>query len=72
MPVLLQQGSEDRVVPPSQSEAIRDALAARGVTHEYVLFEGEGHGFRAAETIIASLESEARFRGRCFGSGPRR
>ncbi|SJN47420.1 prolyl oligopeptidase family protein [Microbacterium esteraromaticum] len=71
VPVLLEQGSEDRVVPPSQSEAIRDALAARGVPHEYVLFEGEGHGFRAAETIISSLETELRFLGRVFGFEPR-
>ncbi|PKI90462.1 S9 family peptidase [Actinomycetales bacterium SN12] len=71
VPVLLQQGSDDRVVPPSQSEAIRDALAARGVPHEYLLFEGEGHGFRAAETIIASLEAELRFLGRTFGFEPR-
>ena len=70
VPVLLQQGSDDRVVPPSQSEAIRDALQARGVQHEYLLFEGEGHGFRAAETIIASLEAELRFLGRIFGFQP--
>ncbi|MEV7621371.1 prolyl oligopeptidase family serine peptidase [Microbacterium sp. NPDC089321] len=70
VPVLLQQGSDDRVVPPSQSEAIRDALYARGVPHEYLLFEGEGHGFRAAETIIASLEAELRFLGRTFGFEP--
>ncbi|MGF2950441.1 S9 family peptidase [Microbacterium alcoholitolerans] len=71
VPVLLEQGSEDRVVPPSQSEAIRDALAARGVPHEYVLYEGEGHGFRAAETIISSLETELRFLGRVFGFTPK-
>ncbi|WP_313357026.1 prolyl oligopeptidase family serine peptidase, partial [Microbacterium sp.] len=71
VPVLLQQGSDDRVVPPSQSEAIRDALDARGVPHEYLLFEGEGHGFRAAETIIASLEAELNFLGRTFGFEPR-
>ncbi|WP_336646904.1 S9 family peptidase [Microbacterium sp. USHLN186] len=70
VPVLLEQGSEDRVVPPSQSEAIRDALAARAVPHEYVLYEGEGHGFRAAETIISSLETELRFLGRVFGFDP--
>ncbi len=70
VPVLLQQGSDDRVVPPSQSEAIRDALQARGVPHEYLLFEGEGHGFRAAETIIASLEAELRFLGRILGFQP--
>ena len=67
VPVLLLQGEDDRVVPPSQSEAIRDALAERGVAHEYVLYPGEGHGFRRAETIIDSLERELAFLGRAFG-----
>lgn len=67
VPVLLLQGAEDDVVPPSQAEAIRDALAARGVPHAYVLYEGEGHGFRRAETIVHSLESELAFLGGVFG-----
>ncbi|WP_337004151.1 S9 family peptidase [Microbacterium sp. LB12] len=71
VPVLLQQGGEDRVVPPSQSEAIRDALAARGVDHEYVLYPAEGHGFRSAETIVDALDRELRFLGRVFGFEPR-
>ncbi|WP_317451798.1 prolyl oligopeptidase family serine peptidase [Microbacterium sp. NIBRBAC000506063] len=71
VPVLLLQGAEDAVVPPSQSESIRDALAARGVPHEYVLFEGEGHGFRRAETIVQALETELAFLGRVFGFEPR-
>ncbi|WP_309129089.1 prolyl oligopeptidase family serine peptidase [Microbacterium sp.] len=71
VPVLLEQGEEDRVVPPSQAEAIRDALVARGVPHEYVLYEGEGHGFRRAETIISSLETELTFLGGVFGFEPR-
>ena len=70
VPVLLLQGEEDRVVPPSQSEAIRDALAARGIPHEYALYPGEGHGFRRSETIIASLETELRFLGSAFGFEP--
>ena len=72
VPVLLMQGAEDRVVPPSQSEAIRDALARRGVEHEYVLYPGEGHGFRASETIVDALERELAFLGRVFGFTPAR
>lgn len=72
VPVLLMQGAEDRVVPPSQSEAIRDALAQRGVEHEYVLYPGEGHGFRASETIIDALKRELGFLGRVFGFTPAR
>lgn len=67
VPVLLLQGDEDAVVPPTQAEAIRDALAARGVPHAYVLYHGEGHGFRRAETVIHSLESELAFLGQVFG-----
>lgn len=70
VPVLLLQGEDDRVVPPSQSEAIRDALDARGVEHEYVLYPGEGHGFRRAETIIDALERELAFLGKAFGFDP--
>ncbi|WP_318387039.1 prolyl oligopeptidase family serine peptidase [Microbacterium maritypicum] len=71
VPVLLLQGGEDRVVPPSQSEAIRDALAERGIEHEYVLYPTEGHGFRSAETIVDSLDRELAFLGRVFGFHPR-
>jgi len=67
VPLLLLQGAEDAVVPPAQSEAIRDALAAHGVPHAYVLYEGEGHGFRRAETVVHARESELAFLGAVFG-----
>jgi dipeptidyl aminopeptidase/acylaminoacyl peptidase len=67
VPLLLLQGAEDPVVPPAQSEAIRDALAARGVPHAYVVYEGEGHGFRRAENVAHALESELAFLGAVFG-----
>lgn len=67
VPLLILQGTEDRIVPPSQAEAIRDALRERGVPHAYVLYEGEGHGFRRAETSVHALESELAFLGRVFG-----
>lgn len=69
-PLLIEQGLEDRVVPPSQSEAVRDALAANGVPHAYLAFEGEGHGFRRAETLIRQLEAEIGFLGRVLGFEP--
>ncbi|MCK6067035.1 MULTISPECIES: prolyl oligopeptidase family serine peptidase [Microbacterium] len=67
VPLLILQGAEDAVVPPAQAEAIRDALVARGIPHAYVLYEGEGHGFRRAETIVHALESELAFLGQVFG-----
>ena len=66
-PLLIEQGLDDRVVPPSQSEAVRDALAANGVAHAYLAFEGEAHGFRRADTLVTTLEAELAFLGRVFG-----
>ena len=66
-PMLLEQGLEDAVVPPTQSEAVRDALAARGIPHAYLAFEGEGHGFRRPETLVRSLEAELSFLGQVLG-----
>ena len=69
-PVLLLQGLDDPVVPPSQSEAIAADLAAHGIRHAYIAFAGESHGFRKAETIIAALEAELAFYGEIFGFTP--
>ncbi|MFC8682961.1 alpha/beta hydrolase family protein [Microbacterium ureisolvens] len=66
-PLLIEQGLDDRVVPPSQSEAVRDALAENGVPHAYLAFEGEGHGFRGAETLVRTMEAELAFLGQIFG-----
>jgi dipeptidyl aminopeptidase/acylaminoacyl peptidase len=60
-PVAVFQGEEDKVVPPSQSEAIVQALKANGVPHEYHLYPGEGHGFRKSETRQAYYEAIERF-----------
>ena len=60
-PVLVLQGLEDPVVPPSQAEVLVAALGASGVDHEYRTYAGEGHGFRRKETIIDALEAELAF-----------
>ncbi|MGO1407428.1 MAG: dipeptidyl-peptidase 5 [Brachybacterium sp.] len=70
VPVLLLQGDEDRIVPPSQSELFRDALAAKGIPHAYLLFEGEQHGFRKAENIIWAIEASLSFYGQVLGFSP--
>ena len=64
------QGLDDPIVPPSQSEAIARDLAAHGIRYAYIGFAGESHGFRKAETIIASLEAELAFYGEIFGFTP--
>ena len=48
-PVLVMQGLEDRVVPPSQAESLVAALTARDIPCAYLAFAGEGHGFRGAD-----------------------
>ncbi len=59
--ILLLQGLEDVVVPPSQTESLRDALVEQGRHCEVRFFEAEGHGFRRAETVRAALEAELDF-----------
>jgi len=66
-PVIFFQGSEDRIVPRDQAEAMVAALAARGVPHAFVLLEGEGHGFRRADSIRTALEGELFFHAAVFG-----
>jgi dipeptidyl aminopeptidase/acylaminoacyl peptidase len=55
------QGSEDRVVPPEQSEAIARNLRERGVPHLYKVYTGEGHGWRKPETIADFYRQIERF-----------
>ena len=69
-PMLVLQGTDDRVVPPSQAELIVGALRERGVPHAYLLYEGEGHGFRKAENIAGSLEAELSFYAQVLGFEP--
>jgi dipeptidyl aminopeptidase/acylaminoacyl peptidase len=70
VPVLVQQGAEDRVVPPSEAERIVDALFERRVPHAYLLFPGEDHGFRAKDAIIRSFGAELSFYAQVFGFEP--
>jgi dipeptidyl aminopeptidase/acylaminoacyl peptidase len=60
-PLLLLQGLDDKVVPPSQSEVIVDALKRRGIPYAYIAFEGEGHGFRKAENVKRANEAHLSF-----------
>lgn len=69
-PVLVLQGLDDRVVPPSEAERIVAALAAKGIPHVYLPFEGEDHGFRQAATIVRAAQAELAFFGGVFGFVP--
>jgi acetyl esterase/lipase len=69
-PTLLLQGMEDKVVPPSQAEAMAEALRANGIPHALLAFEGEQHGFRQGASIRRAYEAELAFYGRVFGFEP--
>ncbi|MCB1106681.1 MAG: S9 family peptidase [Chlamydiia bacterium] len=69
-PVILFQGEEDKIVPPSQAEMMFDALNQKKIPVAYLLFKGEQHGFRAAENIQRALESELYFYSKIFGFTP--
>ena len=70
VPVLLQQGLEDKVVPPAQAEVFVAALERAGVPYAYLPFEGEQHGFRIAANIVTSINAELSFYGQVFGFEP--
>ena len=48
-------------MPKAQSDTIVAALRARGVPHEYHVYEGEGHGWRKPETIEAYYKAALAF-----------
>jgi dipeptidyl aminopeptidase/acylaminoacyl peptidase len=60
-PMILFQGLEDKIVPPSQAELMVKALQAKNLPYAYLAFEGEQHGFRRKENIKRSLEAELYF-----------
>jgi dipeptidyl aminopeptidase/acylaminoacyl peptidase len=66
-PLILLQGAEDRVVPPDQAETMAEAVRAKGLPVELIIFEGEQHGFRRADSIVRSLEAELAFYMKVFG-----
>ncbi len=45
IPLLIAQGANDPRVKQAESEQFVAALRERGIPHEYLLFEDEGHGF---------------------------
>jgi dipeptidyl aminopeptidase/acylaminoacyl peptidase len=69
-PMILFQGLDDKVVPPNQSASMAEAVRAKELPVALLEFEGEGHGFRMAETIHRTLEAEISFYGQVFGFEP--
>jgi dipeptidyl aminopeptidase/acylaminoacyl peptidase len=57
IPMVIAQGANDVRVKQAESEQIVEAMEAKGLEVEYILFEDEGHGF-------AKPENRLRFYGR--------
>ena len=52
-PFLLLQGLDDVICPPVQCDRfLETGRPGAACPHAYLTFEGEGHGFRRAETIV--------------------
>ncbi len=51
-PLLILHGDRDPRVPPIESKQIAEKLSELGIEHEYVVYPGEGHGFRKREHRI--------------------
>ncbi|MBP38617.1 MAG: prolyl oligopeptidase family serine peptidase [Dehalococcoidia bacterium] len=69
-PMIILQGLEDKIVPPSQAEIMASELRDKGIPFSLMMFEGEQHGFRQSKNIKASLEGELYFYGRVMGFVP--
>jgi dipeptidyl aminopeptidase/acylaminoacyl peptidase len=67
VPVILFQGLEDKIVPPSQAEEFVAVCKKKSLPYAYVPFEGEQHGFRQEKNIRRSIEGEMYFLSRIFG-----
>jgi dipeptidyl aminopeptidase/acylaminoacyl peptidase len=61
---------KDKVVPPTQAQAMFEAVKAKGLPVAYICYEQEGHGFRHADNIKRSLDAEFYFYSKVFGFAP--
>lgn len=65
-PMILFQGTDDIVVPPSQTQVFIEALEEKQLSYAYVELENEGHGIRQPGNIIRCLDLELAFYGHVF------
>ncbi len=59
--LLILQGAADPVVSQTQSAIIVKELARRHLDHEYMVYPGEGHGFRQVRHVVDPAERIDRF-----------
>jgi dipeptidyl aminopeptidase/acylaminoacyl peptidase len=67
VPMLIAQGANDPRVKQSESEQIVEVMREKGIEHEYMLFEDEGHGFAKPENRLKFYAAAERFLARQLG-----
>jgi dipeptidyl aminopeptidase/acylaminoacyl peptidase len=60
-PLLVIQGASDPRVPAGEAIQIHDALVARGLGAELLIFPDEGHGAQKRENVVQTLGRELEF-----------
>jgi len=60
-PLLIMHGERDERVHLKQSEQLVEALKREGKTFEYVVYEGEGHGFLGKDNVLHYFATLERF-----------
>ncbi|GAA1451398.1 S9 family peptidase [Nocardiopsis tropica] len=66
-PLMVVQGANDTRVVQAESDRIVEALRARGVEVEYLVFPDEGHDFVNPENLITAFGAAERFLARHLG-----
>ncbi len=66
-PIIFFQGLDDKIVLPNQAEEMVDQLKQNHIPVAYIPFDGEGHGFVQADTIIRAQEAELYFYAQIMG-----
>jgi dipeptidyl aminopeptidase/acylaminoacyl peptidase len=75
IPMLIAQGANDPRVKQPESEQIVAAMKEKGIDHDYMLFDDEGHGFAKPENRLKFYAAAEKFLarhlgGRCEEEGP--
>jgi dipeptidyl aminopeptidase/acylaminoacyl peptidase len=67
IPVLVAQGANDPRVTVAEAEQIVAAMKEKGIDHEYLLFEDEGHGFAKPENRLRFYAAAEKFLAKHLG-----
>ena len=67
IPMLIAQGANDPRVKQAESEQFVAAMKEKGIDHEYLLFEDEGHGFARPENRLEFYAATERFLAKHLG-----